>query len=90
MSFQRIMDGLERNPAIGRQAEQVARIGFLNWACTVEGPVTAQVARAALDCPEAAAAASDAARAFVGFLREASRRACPARPMRRGRAQVLH
>lgn len=89
MSFQRIMDGLERSPAIGRQAVKVARIGFLNWACSVEGPVTAQLARAALDCPEAEAAESDAARAFVGFLREASR-AGLARPMRRGRARVLH
>lgn len=89
VSFLRIMNGLERDPAIGRQAEQVARIGFLTWACSVEGPVTAQVARAALDCPEAVAAESDAARAFVGILQEASR-AYLAGTMRRRRARVQH
>lgn len=89
MSFLRIMDGLERSPAIGHQAVQHARIGFLSWACSVEGPVTSQMARAALKSPAAQAAESDAARAFVGFLKEASR-ACPVKPMRRARARVLH
>jgi hypothetical protein len=89
MSFQRIMDGLERSPATGAQAVQVARMGFLHWACGVEGPVTTQMVRAALDCPAAQAAESDAARAFVGVLQEASRM-CLARPMRRCRARVVH
>lgn len=89
MSFLRIMTGLERSPATGRQAVLAARMGFLHWACGVEGPVTAQMARAALECPEVQAAESAAARAFVGILEEASRE-CLGLPMRRGRARVLH
>jgi hypothetical protein len=77
MSFLRIIDGLERSSATGRQAVQAARIGFLHWACAVEGPVTAQAAESA------------AARAFAGILKEASRE-CLSQPMRRGRARVLH
>lgn len=89
MSFLRIIDGLERSSATGHQAVQAARIGFLHWACAVEGPITAQMARAALECPEVQAAESAAARAFAGILKEASRE-CLSQPMRRGRARVLH
>lgn len=89
MSFLRIIDGLERSPATGAQAMQVARMGFLQWACAAEGLVTAQMARMALESPAARRAESAAARAFVGFLQEASRE-CLALPMRRGRARVLH
>ncbi|EAQ23514.1 hypothetical protein ROS217_16870 [Roseovarius sp. 217] len=89
MTFLRIIDGLESSQATGPQAMQAARMGFLQWACAVEGPITAQMARAALESPAARQAESAAARAFVGFLREASR-TCLALPMRRGRARVLH
>jgi hypothetical protein len=89
MSFLRIMDGLESSPATGSQAMQAARLGFLQWACAVDGPVTSQLVRAALESPEAQTAESDAARAFVGVLQEACR-AFQVKPMRRGRARILH
>ncbi|WP_417728963.1 hypothetical protein [Roseovarius sp.] len=89
MSFLQIMDGLESSHATGTQAMQAARMGFLQWACAVDGPVTAQMARVALESPAARQAESAAARAFVGFLQEASRD-CLTLPMRRSRARVLH
>ncbi|MDT8326495.1 MAG: hypothetical protein RQ750_03770 [Roseovarius sp.] len=89
MSLNRILDGLEQSTAIGRQALDHARCGFLEWAMSVKGSVTPTLARDALSDPAVLAAQSAAARAFVGYLEQACRSAQMQRP-RRGRARVLH
>ena len=87
MSISRIIDGLETSDLTGADAAQAARLGFLEWAfCSCEGG-TPQAARDALQYPEARNASSAAARAFVGYLRQATLTA--ATPKRR-RGRVLH
>ena len=87
MSVSRILNGLEMMDETGLDAVQAARLGFLEWAFCAQGGGTAQAARAALDSPAAQNPGSDAARAFVGYLREATQ--ALARPRRR-RTRLLH
>ncbi|WP_297772488.1 hypothetical protein [uncultured Roseovarius sp.] len=89
MTLVKIMDVLERSPATGAQAERAARMGFLQWACLADGPVTAEHARRALRCQVAKDAKSAAACAFVEILHQASRNSAPL-PARRARARTLH
>ena len=87
MNLTHILHGLERCAAKGDEASAAARLGFLEWAFCGGDP-TPQAARRALASPAVEQAASDAARAFVGYLRQA------AQPLstqaRRGRRRVLH
>lgn len=83
MTVNQILTGLERSDATGQEADQVARLGFLEWAFTLPGEASAKAARAALDCPEARNADSAAARAFVGFLEQATRPISSSRVRRR-------
>jgi hypothetical protein len=85
MSVSRIIDGLERSDAEGREADAVARLGFLEWVFTQPEAVTAREARAALAEPELQNPTSAAARAFAGFLRQATQ-ALQGAGARRGRA----
>lgn len=88
MTATRILDGLERSEATGAEADSVARLGFLEWAFGLEGEVTPAKAKAALDSAEAREPESDAACAFVVFLRQATK---PMRgSLRRGRRRALH
>ncbi|MFN3209108.1 MAG: hypothetical protein ACE369_08930 [Roseovarius sp.] len=90
MTVTPIMDGLERSPATGAEAEAVARLGFLEWVFGYPGAVTAGVVREALGEPAVQNAGSAAAKAFVGVLEEA-RLSVVAAPGRRGRtARRLH
>ncbi|PKQ13762.1 MAG: hypothetical protein CVT70_02050 [Alphaproteobacteria bacterium HGW-Alphaproteobacteria-1] len=88
MTLTRIIDALEESPAMGAQAQALARMGFLEWVFAMPGPVTTDTAREALLSDAAQGAQSAAARAFVDFL-DAAARPCPA-PMRRGRARWLN
>lgn len=88
MRLGRIMQRLEQCDATGAQAVRVARLAFLDWVCAADGPVTAQMARAALESVLARGAESAAARAFVEMLGQASRGRV-ASPLRRGRARLL-
>jgi len=72
MDFARIIGALEDSQAEGAQAMAAARRGFLEWVVATPGPVTARMARDALATRAARNAQSQAARAFVGCLREAS------------------
>jgi hypothetical protein len=84
----RILQGLERLDLTGSDADAAARMGFLEWAFMDPEEVTASKAAALLSAPEAQAAESAAAQAFVAFLRDAS---LPVSPQRRGgRAGRLH
>lgn len=87
MSISRILNGLETMDATGPDATSAARLGFLEWAFCAKDGGTPEAAQTALASPAARNASSDAARAFVGYLREATV-AC-ARPVRR-RTRVLH
>jgi hypothetical protein len=69
-ALSRIIDALEDSPAQGAQALDAARLGFLEWMLATPGPVTAQMARDALETQAARDAQSPAARAFVGCVRE--------------------
>lgn len=84
MSITRILNGLEGLEETGADAVQAARLGFLEWAFCARDGGTAQAARVALDSRAARNASSDAARAFVEFLHDATRPATP-RPRRRAR-----
>lgn len=88
MTLTRIIDALEQSPAMGAQAQALARLGFLEWVFAAPGPVTTDTAREALTSDAAQGARSAAARAFVGFL-SAAALPCPT-PMRRGRARWLN
>jgi len=88
MTATRILDGLERSDATGPEADSVARLGFLEWAFGLEGEVTPAKAKAALDSAEAQGPESDAACAFVLFLRQATRPVTGG--LRRGRRRALH
>ncbi|MFP4326485.1 MAG: hypothetical protein ACLFQL_00645 [Paracoccaceae bacterium] len=82
----RIMDGLQALPREGAPAREAARMGFLEWVCSL--PVEA-------DAPQAAAravaqigpapGASPAAALFLGYLWQAAE-ACASSPARRGGA----
>ncbi|MFX0545790.1 hypothetical protein ACEWPL_009620 [Roseovarius sp. S1116L3] len=87
MGVVQILHGLERSDAVGADADAVARLGFLEWAFALPGAATPEAARAALKAaPDEAR--SPAARAFVGFLTEATVYTAPR--VRRGRAARLH
>jgi len=73
MCVTRIIDGLEMSEATGREADVAARMGLLEWIFDEAGSVGADAARAALQSPAAQNPVSPAARAFVGFLTDASR-----------------
>jgi hypothetical protein len=88
MTVARIIDALEDSPAMGAQAQALARLGFLEWICAAPGPVTTTMAREALASHAARDAQSAAARAFVDFLGAAAL-PCPA-PMRRGQARWVN
>lgn len=87
LSISRILNGLEAMDASGADAVNAARLGFLEWAfCATEGG-TPQAAKAALGQRDVQNASSDAARAFVGYLQEATQ--ALAQPSRR-RGRLLH
>ena len=92
MVFGQIVRVLQANGEDGAQAEQAARLGFLEWALSVEVDAKG-AARAALTDFRLSASASPAARAFVGMLQLAAREESGA-PLRRGgaaaRRRVLH
>lgn len=89
MSATRILNGLETLDLTGTEADAAARQGFLEWVFTASGSVTPELAMRAVHSPEAQKAESDAAQAFVGFLRQAS--GAQMRPrVRKGRARRLH
>jgi len=92
MMATRILNGLELCAATGEEAESVARLEFLEWVFGLDGAATPAEARAALATPAAQRAESDAACAFVGFLRQASRPVSrPAtKGARRGRRRTVH
>ena len=90
MTANRILDGLEAVEAKGAEAEAAARLGFLEWAFLDRDGGTPLAARQALSQPAAQNARSDAALAFVDYLREAARVMSMARPVRRGRMRRLH
>jgi len=86
----RILQGLERSPATGDEAEGMARLGFLEWMFALEGASAARGhARAALQSDAAQAAESAAARAFVRFLQQATW-ALPPAQVRKGRRRALN
>ncbi|WP_111732003.1 hypothetical protein [Roseovarius amoyensis] len=86
----RILQGLERSPATGDEAEGMARLGFLEWMFALEGDsAVPEHARVALHSDAARAAESAAARAFVGFLRQATWPLPPA-PVRQRRRRALN
>ena len=87
MNLIHILNGLESCTATGDEASRMARLGFLEWAFC-GGNTTPQAAHRALEHGAVAGASSDAARVFVGFLRQA---ALPRPlPVRKGRRRVLH
>ena len=72
MNITQIIGGLERSDTTGAEADRMARLGFLEWAVSMDGQATPQAAHAALSDPAARNASSAAARAFVGFLEQAT------------------
>lgn len=72
MTVARIIHGLETLTATGPDAATAARLGFLEWAFCARDGGTPQAARDALDSHAARNAQSDAARVFVGYLRQAT------------------
>lgn len=89
MSMTRILSGLEMCNARDDEAQAVARLGFLEWAFTEPGQVTAETVKDALRHPATKAPGSAAARAFVDYLRQAVTPLSAGRA-RRGRARALH
>lgn len=90
MTAIRILNGLEDSAATGPEADSMARLGFLEWVFASPGTLTAESARRALQEISPHVPGSPAARAFVGFLEEASRMGAGTN-MRRGRAmRFLH
>ena len=84
----RILQSLEALDLTGTEADAAARMGFLEWAFTDPGQITADKAVLALSDPAAQQAESAAAQAFVRFLHDATCQLHPQR--RRGRAARLH
>lgn len=89
MSANRILDGLEALDLQGEDAAAAARLGFLEWVFAMPGAATAQDAAEALKQAEAKNPGSDAAQAFVGYLRDATSVVSGPR-VRSGRARRLH
>lgn len=87
MSATRILQGLERSPATGPEADTAARLGFLEWAFTGPEAITPEAAADALRLTRAQCPGSAAARAFVAYLEQATR---PMTGARRRRARQLH
>jgi len=83
MSVSRILDGLEHSNATGREADKVARLGFLEWVFSSPDAATPQAVRNALNSAAARDPGSAAARAFVGFLRQAAQPVCHGHVRRR-------
>lgn len=93
MTATRILDGLERSPATGAEADAVARLGFLEWVFGLEGGAARAEARTALASPAAQRPGSAAARRFVAFLRQAAlpvSRPTSGQTGRRRRQRALH
>jgi len=86
MTAARILDGLDRLDLAGDEAVAAARLGFLEWVFTQPGSVSACEARAALDGLRGQTPASDAAHAFLGYLREACGTGAHPAVRRRGEA----
>jgi hypothetical protein len=82
MTVTQILNGLETVPATGAEADNAARLGFMEWVFASPRAATPQAARDALQTEAAQEASSPAARAFVGFLQAA----CV--PMRAGRGRA--
>ncbi len=72
MTATRILDGLEHCDATGAEADTMARLGFLEWVFTLPTQATARAAQDALKSPAAKNPDSAAARAFVGYLEQAT------------------
>ena len=88
MTTRRILEGLERSDATGHEADSIARLGFLEWAFAQPGEATPEAAQDALRQAEREQPSSAAARAFVGFLEQATVPIC--RKARRGRLRQMH
>lgn len=86
MTVHRILDGLERCDATGPEADAIARLGFLEWVFGYPEQITGQVVSQTLAQSCVQNPSSEAARAFVGQLREA-RSVSGSVPARRGRHQ---
>ncbi len=71
MSVVPIVEGLERSDATGREAQDAARLGFLEWLFMHQGMVTAGTIRAAQAELRARHVSSDAACAFAEVLQQA-------------------
>ena len=89
MVLTRILDGLEQSPAQGAEAQNMARLGFLEWVLSAPEGITAQDAKDALLQPNVRDAESAAAQEFVSFLEQATVQVS-ARRARRKRAERLH
>ena len=88
MTVSRILDGLERSEATGSDADQIARLGFLEWVFTQPDAVTSKEVTEALHDASVQKPTSAAARAFVDVLRAA--RHVSVLPVRRGGRQARH
>lgn len=89
MTATRILDGLEDLDLKGEDAKAAARLGFLEWVFTQTGCATPKDAQNALNTLDGVAPESDAAQAFVNYLREACLPVVRPR-VRAGRARRLH
>lgn len=90
MSLQRIVEGLEQSEATGREAQAMAKLGFLEWVFAQPGAVSAPVVREALAELAVCRVTSDAACAFAEVMRQAAPGVQPA-ARRRGRLKrVMH
>ena len=89
MTATRILDGLEDLDLKGEDAKAAARLGFLEWVFTQTGSATPKDAQKALSTLDGVAPESDAAQAFVGYLRQACSPVIRPR-IRSGRARRLH
>ncbi len=72
MMATRILAGLERLDVSGEEASAAARLAFLEWVFAQPGETTAHDARAALKALANETPTSDAGRAFLRYLRQAS------------------
>lgn len=92
MVFMQIVRALQANREGGAQAEQAARLGFLEWAMNIETDAK-HAAQAALNDLHLTVSPSPATSAFAGLLRLAAEGEIK-NPLRRGgaagRRRVLH
>ena len=70
MLIRQIMAQLETSVATGLEAQKAARLGFLQWVLSVPDDVRTQTAHKALASLETQNSQSDAAQAFVGYLKD--------------------